>query len=767
MKLTKTFYTVTVTVVLLVSMLALWSGCTKKLSGTSVENQRPIVWFVNVPPEGAESSVNPIVNWVGQDQDGVIDYFRYMVVREDAAGQALGKPVDWRPTDDPLTEAEIQSYIDGFLMTMADTLWTYLYVDDETGNPQTSAIVPMQAEIDDPVRTLVPQFVFIQAFDESGLGSLVEARRFFRNDNPPDTELLRKFNVENSVFINSAIPTGSATGIRLRWQGADILDHPSEPPPFEFQWKVFGPYTDAEYAALLDSFQVPVFVSNDAQIFRYGIPPLEIIDSIVCDSLGVCDTFGYLLPTLYIVCDTTFENGMEVYECDTLVIDTISSSNVYGKVDTILRVFDDDFINSPEFNRVADSSNDGLGNVWVDDVADSLYNLYGNYPSDTSLEMNFLFWIRSRDDADVADLTPDYASLRVIEPKHERDIFVLDLRPATGSHRPFPDTTRQWFDRILQAWIQTRPNAADMEFDVTQDYASGGQYCCSEELKAKFLRAMLSYKVMIVYCDNIQMAVSWGEQNESTTLLPFVYTGLTADVNVWVIGRNLFHGTFDTEQYSVKQMSPSYAAFFGVSSTTFTGWGRSLFYDPANRSAIQDFTVALSIDPARWPDLPIDSANNRNRYVWLDTRPSGKADYFAAYYQPKNALPEVGWQSRTFETEVQYLYGSYYGESEHPSGAEYTLSGRPVAHRLNRGLFRTAHWKFSPMAMDEAQAQPVINSMMNWLYDGRNLFTGAKVSGAGAQHAVDPREISRQYWDAFYESRDYDEFLERLTQLNF
>jgi hypothetical protein len=213
---------------------ALFLGaCTDELDGTMVENQRPIVWFVNVPPEDVKSSVNPIVNWMGQDRDGQIDYFRYIVIRETVLADSLG-------VTGTLTAAQMAQFVATYLGRYNDTLWTYLDVVTDksgTGAPMTSNIISMEAEIVSPVLTFVPQIVFVQAVDEMGLASEIVSRRFLRNDNPPDTRIRTLF-LNDVPFIDAPTSQGAATGIRFRWEASDPLDYPSDPPPFQFEWKV-------------------------------------------------------------------------------------------------------------------------------------------------------------------------------------------------------------------------------------------------------------------------------------------------------------------------------------------------------------------------------------------------------------------------------------------------------------------------------------------------------------------------------------------------
>ena len=107
-----------------------FGGCSKNLDGDTYANEKPVVWFVNVPPEDSRSSVNPIVNWYGQDRDGQIDYYRYIVVREGDMGTAMGK-TNWNPLDDPLTETELATYVSDYLGGISDTMWSVLLVRAE------------------------------------------------------------------------------------------------------------------------------------------------------------------------------------------------------------------------------------------------------------------------------------------------------------------------------------------------------------------------------------------------------------------------------------------------------------------------------------------------------------------------------------------------------------------------------------------------------------------------------------------------------------
>ncbi|MCX6835051.1 MAG: hypothetical protein NTW07_07955 [candidate division Zixibacteria bacterium] len=737
------------------------AGFAKKLEGNTYENEKPIVWFVNVPPEGARSSVNPIVNWYGQDRDGQIDFYRYVVVREDVIGDSLGKASDWNPVSEPLTAAEIQSFVDNQLGTFPDSLWTVLLVRADSTDPHSSNIIPMSAQMDDPVRTFVPQLVFVQAVDEEGLGSDIVFRRFLRNDNPPNTRIVAF--LEGTPFINSVRPSGPATGVKVRWQGTDAVDYPTDPPPFEYEWKLFGPYDSAEYAQIIDSFLVPAFVTNDARVFRFNQPP---------DTVGY-DTFwgdpGHtiidsirpiLLPSALIVCDTTYVGGVEVENCDTILIDTLRGSNVYGSMDTLLAVYDEDFINSPYYT-VVDSSRNESGGTWVTDMRDSIYNVYWNHPADTTQVGHFIFAVRSRDDAHVPDLTPAWRGFVVVDPRHERDILVMDWGLYGTNTRNEPNTEELsgfYWDTAIHNWIE-QTGHAQVQFADSIDVFNVSDYMTDN----KMLYLILKYKVAIMLQDAIQSG-QWSGQQEA---VQWTFVALQTGVNVFVNMRvPLGNHSAPAAPASVDIPSANYQYFFGVQQYTFPGWGSYVF---STQDGIgpewgyglprtEDFVGTLSLDEERWPELTIDSARLHEYYEWRGSTVPLVYPWYG-WRSELAALPQVGWVVRTFDTECMYLYKSLYG-AEHGIISTLSFHGRPVGIRLNRGLFRTVHFLFSPMAMEQVKAQEMVNGVLSWLYDGRVVLSPGERDTR--QQALSS-ELSDRYWKCYWEADgDRDKFFELL-----
>ncbi len=725
------------TLALGVVALLLGAGCTSKLDGTQVENQKPLIWFVNVPPENNQSSVNPIVNWVGRDVDGQIDFYRYVVVREDQIAALVGGAYD--PLTG-LTAQQMSDYLEGGIQTIPDTLWTYLYVDPKEADPKTNQVVPMEAEISNPVILLVPQFVFIQAFDVAGLGSDIAYRRFFRNDNPPETYIGGY--ATGLQYINAPEPLGvPLTGVRLEWSGADRIDHPAEAPPFEFEWKCFGPYDDDVWETIQDEFMATVFVTNDAQIFR----------------LGVTDTTYPDGDQRYIVCDTSYVNGHDSIVCETLIVDSIKGSNIYGHLDTIFAVHDSSFVSNPDFYRVADSSDDGHGNVWVTDTRDSLWNLFRNEPSDTSVEMNMVFWVRARDDALVPDLTPEFRPIRVINPLHERDVMVIDAGKGASQVRGIMDSARAYWMDAVNKWGATRPDDGILYDSI--DFVAEGRIDT-----LSLLRQILSHKILVILSDDC-MAGRWdGADLGLVRKVASIYTGLQTGVNVWAATRTPFVGNQDLTKPTYKNTSVLYQYHFGVEQVAFSSWGELALHgdgiEPTVR--IEDFQGALSMNTDLWPDITIDSALLHRRYTYQPDPPNPIRPW-PLWIPELPYLSEVDWLARSTDTDVMFLYNSAYGQN-HWRGGQYSFHGRPVAIRLNRGLFRTVSWLFTPMAFDTLTMQPVVNEVFNWLYDGRYIFnqgTGKLTGAQGTSESYD-NEFARRFREARATARTTDEFYRML-----
>lgn len=647
-----------------VSVVAILSiSCTKRLDGELNPNQKPVVYFVNIPPAGHKFSRNPEVHWVGTDSDGLIAYFRYHVATS----------VDLNGMD-PMD----------YIAAVAGNDWIRLDVDPKGPDPMTSNIVAMSADLTDPVLTYVDQYVFLQAYDEEGLGSDIIYRVFSRNDNPPNSFVFG-FKPVDTPFVNSVVPGGIITGVKLHWIGEDLIDYPNDPPPFEFDWRLYGPFYDEDMEVIRDSFQNSVYVTNDGGVYRMG------------DTVIRCDTFY--------VEDTSGSSFTEA--CDTLVVNPLTPTSAFGELEAYFRVDDTDFVTSP-YNAVQQSEG------WVTKTFDTLWNVFAGKESDTTVQMTFIFWLRSRDDAQVPDLVPFFREIPVIDPRYERDIAVIDFSKPAGARLTDPknlNIRKSYWKTTVDVWSQNTGRSIVFdtttikggEFDnkeISPDYYSARKY----SPRPLPIKLFLNHKVLIIYDDVLGMP----QPDEWQPL----YKSIDAGINVWLTARTPLIAGMSVTLPPTGIIPPfAYTFYFGVDSMGYGAWNYYLEVFGGGGTPYglyQDFIGTYSRKPGAWPDLDIDSAKLRSNYYWYihDT----------LFSEDCPALPEVDWCVRSFGTEILYKYKSCYG-STHPLGISQSFQGRPVAHRLTTSLFRTAHFNFTPLAIDSTQMQVVVDSLLNWLYD--------------------------------------------------
>ncbi|NOY89080.1 MAG: hypothetical protein GXO93_06800, partial [FCB group bacterium] len=327
-----------IVVILFIFSIVVISGCTDTLKGQMNPNKKPIVSFVNIPPNNSDFSRNPQVYWIGSDIDGLIDYYRYYVTTASQVGS------------DPLS----------FIQTVGDSAWTYIDVDPSASDPQTTNIIPLKANLDDPVNSYVPQYIFLQAFDNDGNASDVAYRILNRNDNPPDTRI--SYIDTTKPFVNSVFSGGIITGVQINWKGSDRKDYEELgliPPPFDFQWRLYGPYTQQEIQDIDSLFIKDVFVTEDARIFFIG------------DTLIRCDTLSVLDTNINGVDTTIF-----IDSCDTIIFDATTKGTPFYHEDKLFLVDDSSFVNSP-YNKLVDTSSNGIDS-WVQKTSDTIYNVYRN-----------------------------------------------------------------------------------------------------------------------------------------------------------------------------------------------------------------------------------------------------------------------------------------------------------------------------------------------------------------------------------------------------
>ncbi len=695
--------------ILLVPLLMMFSGCASKLEGDQMTNEPPEVGFINSPPESTNFSRNTVIYWWGTDRDGIIDYFRYHVATVAQIG-----------TNTPA------QYIAGLVSD--DNSWTVVDVDIVNSDPGTEQIIRLSADLNDPVNSFVLQYVFLQAFDEEGAASTIEWRIFGRNDNPPNTVIFSS--TAEEPFVNAVSKGGVITGVKMRWGGTDLIDYPADPPPFEFHYRLYGPYDSAQYVQCSTQFITKRYLTATGKVYKIGETIVTCDTTILFPQQITCDTLPNGDTTS---CDTVTGAPDTTINCTSLLVSNTTPTTAFGGLQDYFFTDSPNFPDSiPGLNKFVLQSRNPLRNNadsnWVEKTADTLFDVFKNFSQsgagDTTIEMNYIFWVRSRDDAFVPDLVPAFKRVRVLNPRFERGVLIVDMSTILTPTRVWANsyssdaTARTFWYNTIKKWADAYGDPS-LYLDVTT-VVSGNQrpdyYQAVRTNSEVPISWLLKHKVVIVTQEGIT-------QPNFDAVGPNLYKAIDAGVNVWVTARSL--GGDNRNQPFTMGPPPgglNYARYFGVGFSIYSGWGCHALNNSSGRcptSRIEDFIGAYA--RTGWPEIavdtfrlhymlrwgPQDSTNNNYPLRWVD----GQTNY---------GLPEVGWSVRTFGTELLYRYKSFYGNA-HPRGRsateDFIFEGAPVGHRLNAGLFRTVHLNFTPMVLDTIGGQAMTDSILNWLYD--------------------------------------------------
>ncbi len=639
--------------------LGTW-GCSKKVTGPPRVNQAPYVQFVNIPVGGTKFSADTSVYWYGTDVDGFIRYYRYAVVESSMVARLGG--------DDVMQ----------FVANYPDSIdWTVLNVTKDSA--QTSARIKLKADSLDPVRTFVASYVLLQAIDNLGAESEVAYRMFRKNDHFPETTI-GYINVFDP-FVNAHDQSGVIQGVPVAWSAKDPIDYPRNPPPFQYRWRCFGPYTKPVYDSLRKYLKARVFVDAFGDYYLNG------------DHLQILDHIDTTINSSVTPPETTFT---PIY--NELLVDTLGAGDeALGKwrnyfigafrgLDTLI-FSQDSLLALKEWRDLLDP-NVSTGILvrespgWTYNQSTTLFNLFANQQVDASSDTTrtgfFLFACQARDDASVPDKVPSSAFLQVIEPKFERDLLIIDetrystsypkinypfhpRNPVALSQFPNPNPSKFWvrdiYGRMANAW---KPGCFDTAVVLNEVYGPDGTYLgystqgCTQDyianknLYTSFpdslgiqpvpLRDVLKHKVVLFIKDGLGDGL-----NFSDDIARNVIKGMNAGMSVWTMAR----GAFSTQPYAAldsayfETILPAYRTYFAIDSMFQPGWQgivadyyvdkAQLLQDPTQlklpyRDTLyrtENFIGGDAIDgnAVGVPDAYIDSALLRTRYVWIDPTP--------------------------------------------------------------------------------------------------------------------------------------------------
>jgi hypothetical protein len=481
-------------------------------------------------------------------------------------------------------------------------------------------------------------------------------------NHPPQTTLLGLY--QSPPLFNT---TSAEFGLPVYWYGSDRIDHPYLRPPLTYEWRVYGPYDSTQFNDVLTRFEKQVFVTPTGEVYVKGT------------------------GAKIIWCDTTWIIGPPnqlVVTCHDLLIDTVTTSNQFGTLETIVDVSSPDFVADSELNRIA-MSIDAMST----DTSAALFDLFRLAPHDTTQASLFFFWIRARDadDTTLFDPAPSFLHFEVYDPMFERGLLIADAGVGYSINGRLKESAEAYWQRAVKHWDST------MSFDTLTVSQSAGN-------SLPFLD-LLRHKVVIMLNDDVFTGVT-----TSSPIRTNLQKAMGAGLNVWLCGRNQLSGQEGSLPVLDIHFPATLGGMFGLLSTQYSGWQ---FYADDSAMRIEDFAGATALDSSAWPNLWIDTTLLHSRYDW--------SSY--PYESLLGALPEVNHLDPASGAEILYTYRSLYSGA-HPLIPDSAFQqGKPVVTRYDRGVNRVVVSAFTPYAFDDASSpsspmQVFVDSVLNWLSAG-------------------------------------------------
>lgn len=792
--------------VLTIYAVGMW-GCSKEISGPPRVNQPPHVQFVNIPVEGTQFSADTSIYWYGTDVDGFIRYYRYAVVESSMVARLAG--------DD----------IVAFVANHPDSIdWTVLEVTLQ--NPQTSARIKLKADSLDPVRSFVASYIILQAIDNLGAESEVAFRLFKKNNHFPETTI--GFVTFHDPYVNARDSSGVLEGVRMTWSATDPIDYPRNPPPFQYRWRCFGPFSKAGLDSLKKYLRVRIFVDAFGDYYQRG------------DSLKILSRVDTTINNSVTPPETTFTPIYTYYPVNNLG----AANQALGKwrnyfigafrgLDTMI-FSQDSLLALKQWRDSLDPAvNPGIlvkeSQGWGYDQRTNLYNLFANEEvdagGDTTRTGYFIFTCQSRDDSDVPDKVPSHTFFQAIEigdPDLRRDLFIIDLTKydatsyanvnypifgnfisgALGSLQydiPLEYKVRNVYGDFANSWKSGSFDATKILDEVygptpgtfigysyhgcTQDYISTCNLGTLDDtlgLDQVPLRDLLKHKVVLLYKDDPFQSIPT-DTRTWRSILRFMNSG----GSVWTMARAPFGEALKDIDFAYSvPVNPVYRLYFSIDSIFFSGW-QGINNDHVDDSMailggqpidlpyrdkfyrIEDFIGgdAITGNAVGVPDVYIDTALVKQRYIYQVWDPPEKVFYYPyPYIDTIPALPEVGaieplklpgyqslylYTSRYhYRVENGQIVESFTGRvPKYVTDWSMDFQGRICAMAFETQIFKTSHFQFPLMAMDQTSAQQVFNKMMDWLTVQPYLQTGkaSTSSTAGRVSVSKLRAIEEEY----------------------
>jgi len=589
---------------IIVFLLMVAAGCSPERGGTPSVNQLPRVYIVNTPPEDAQFSRNPELNWYATDIDGYIKFFRYAVVLD------TNLTIDGQSVD-------IQTFIQQ--ATEQQFGWDTLWVDLD--HPRSTATIRLYADTVDPENIFITQYFFVQAQDDQGGNSNIKYRSYSRNNHYPNTHFRG-----DDIYIDAVNADDIAPGLALEWGGADSTDWGKFEPFLEYEWRLYGPYLDT----------AKVYIDT----LKEGI----VVDPITGDTVSFLKVpflrLDLLPPAVNEIPQPIVHSEGPDFDVDT------NDVWVSEEQDTIYNVLG-------ELNLQKTSKYKFI--FWVRARDDG-------YVCDPIPAFGQFFVAKAKYEKEV--LVLDNTNLKPAEVWHPRSLALLKSRFWTWINT-YLETTFEGgyipFDTISPTYPAIDTTSRDY-------FQSSLITAVLEKKKGPTYLDILSHKVLIYYCDDASTEKDKLSEDESFTPSLYFGLDMGCSVWIMARNMAGVIEQQDHEiDHTFYADFTNYFGITSVRDEGWEFWAMKSKGNPSGEGQCvwnEQFVGCYSLVPTIFPGIDIDVPAIDTLYTILDdtcflphSAPSiPDTHHFVA-------LPEVGSCSKTTDAIPLYLYKSRFGES--------------------------------------------------------------------------------------------------------
>jgi len=325
---------------------------------------------------------------------------------------------------------------------------------------------------------------------------------------------------------------------------------------------------------------------------------------------------------------------------------------------------------------------------WTEQERNTFFNLRSGW---------YVFWVRARDDAFVADPQPAIARFQVVEPAFDKEFLLMDATNWTNGNRLnagsyffreargdslAPDTLRALYESLFSGHGYPFSKATDAWYRQMPDSSDAYRALPDRDILAR-------YKALVVYDEDMQVPLDLDNNIREFSSVLGEYMNVGG--RVVLIGRNLFASsvtgwvpTGGPQEATLTGADFGYI-YFGVTRMFFPS---HLAYAQAGHTDTADFLNVIPLDP-RFPVVATDTFLT----LKLSQLPiSGLKDRDGDGFENWLWIPDVNWIGidRTRGAIGFYQFNSVYPNTS-PS------QGRIVGARyeffdplLGRNTFRSA-----------------------------------------------------------------------------